>query len=275
MPKIALNGASIDYQLCGNGLETVVFAHGLLLNRRIFSDQLATLSGRYRCLAFDFRGHGQSSVPRTGYDLEQLEADTAGLIEAMKAVPCHFVGLSLGGIIGLRLAIRRPELLRSLVVLSATPDAEAPANKKQYRLLVLVALMFGLRVVVDRLMPVMFGRSFLSDPKRVELQRQWRQNLAANRRLGAARAVAAFLKREAVYDQLGSITTPTLIGVGEEDTAAAKGEARRILSRIEGSRLVEIPRAGHVVTIEGPGAVNGLLADFLRDFSLRAAPQAG
>ena len=97
MPKIALNGASIDYQLCGNGLETVVFAHGLLLNQRIFADQLATLSGRYRCLAFDFRGHGQSSVPRTGYDLEQLEADTAGLIEAMKAVPCHFVGLSLGG----------------------------------------------------------------------------------------------------------------------------------------------------------------------------------
>src|ERR1019366_3908242 len=106
----------------------------------------------------------------------------------------------------------------------------------------------------------------------VVLQRQWRQNLAANRRLGAARAVAGFLKREAVYDQLGSITTPTLIAVGEEDTAAAKGEARRIHSRIQGSRLVEIPRAGHVVTIEGPGAVNRLLTDFLQDVGLGAAP---
>jgi 3-oxoadipate enol-lactonase len=275
MPKIALNGASIDYQLCGDGPETVVLAHGLLLSQRIFADQLEALSRWYRCLAFDFRGHGQSSVPRTGYDLEQLEADTVGLIQALKAAPCHFVGLSLGGIIGLRLAIRRPELLRSLVVLSATPDAEAPANKKRYRLLALVALIFGLRVVVDQLMPVMFGRSFLSDPNRVELKRRWRQNLAANRRLGAARAVAAFLKRGAVYDQLGSIALPTLIGVGEEDTAAAKGEARRICSRIEGSRLVEIPRAGHVVTIEGPDAVNGMLADFWRDAGVRAAPPAG
>jgi pimeloyl-ACP methyl ester carboxylesterase len=256
-------------------LETVVFAHGLLLSQRIFADQVATLSRGYRCLAFDFRGHGQSSVARTGYDPEGLEADTASLIEALGAAPCHFVGLSLGGIVGLRLAIHRPELLRSLAVFSATPDAEAAANQRQYRLLAVVALIFGLRLMAHRLMPVMFGRSFLSDPARVERQRQWRQNLVANRRLGAARAVAAFLNRAAVYDQLDRITTPTLIAVGEEDTAAAKEEAGRMHARIQRSRLVEIPRAGHVLTVEAPGAINDLLADFLRNAPFRAAHQTG
>ncbi len=262
MPHIALNGASIHYQLRGEGAETIVFAHGLLLSERIFSQQAAALQQHYRCVTFDFRGHGETAAARSGYDVETLYADTVGVIQELKASPCHFVGLSLGGIIGLHIALRRPELLRSLVLFSTTADAETSYNKKLYRFLQLVVCLFGLRLVAGGVMPVMFGRTFLDDVARADLQRQWRQQLIANRRLGVVHAVNALISRQPIYEQIHQITTPTLIAVGEEDPAATKGEANRIHSQIKRSVLVRIPQAGHVFTVEVPETVNRLLEGF-------------
>lgn len=69
---------------------------------------------RYRCIAFDFRGQGQSQATKAGYDLDQLTEDTASLIRTLNADPCHFVGCSMGGMVGMRLAVRHADLLRSL-----------------------------------------------------------------------------------------------------------------------------------------------------------------
>jgi pimeloyl-ACP methyl ester carboxylesterase len=264
MPHLELDGASIHYQLRGQGAETIVFAHGLLLNERIFKDQVAALQQHYRCVTFDFRGHGQTSATRSGYDMETLYADTVGVIQELRATPCHFVGLSLGGIIGLHIAVRRPELLRSLVLFSTTADAETNHNKKLYRLLALVALLFGPRLVAGRAMPVMFGRTFLNDPARADLKREWRQHLIANRRLSVVGALNALISRQPIYEKLNQITTPTLIAVGEEDPAAPKGEAKRIHSQIKGSVLLRIPQAGHVITVEAPETVTRLLEGFFR-----------
>ncbi|HXA44164.1 MAG TPA: alpha/beta hydrolase, partial [Candidatus Angelobacter sp.] len=105
MPKIEINGVSIHYEMRGEGTETIVFAHGLLWSGKMFEDQMAALKHRYRCIAFDFRGQGQTAVTRSGYDMESLFADTVGIIETLNAAPCHFVGVSMGGFIGLRLAL--------------------------------------------------------------------------------------------------------------------------------------------------------------------------
>lgn len=266
MPEIVLNGATVHYQIAGDRTESVLFAHGLLLNAGIFDGQIAALQRRYRCISFDFRGHGLSSVALPGYDVETLYADTVGIIERL-AVPCHFVGLSLGGIVGLRIAIRRPELLRSLALFSTTAEAESNFNKVLYRVLSLLAVLFGLRWVVGLIMPTMFGKTFLKDPARAEVRHAWRRHLVANGRLRAALAVGVLLNRSAILDEIHRITTPTLIVVGEEDPAIAKGEAVRIHSQIANSRLVKIPLAGHLVTVENPGATNQLLEAFFQDAS--------
>jgi pimeloyl-ACP methyl ester carboxylesterase len=263
MPKIEINGVAIHYQIHGAGPETIVFAHGLLWSERIFDDQVAALKNRYRCITFDFRGQGQTEVTRSGYDIETLFSDTVGLIEALGAVPSHFVGVSMGGIIGLRIALRRPELLKSLALFATSADAETDENKRRYRLLTFIARWFGLSVVADRVMPVMFGKTFLSDPARAELKQQWRQNFIGNHRIGATRAVNGVVKREPIYEQIHRITTPTLIVMGDEDGAISQERAKRIHSQISGSKLVVLPRAGHTPTVEEPAAVNGLLGDFL------------
>src|SRR5258707_9367289 len=168
MPIIRVNGASLYYEEHGTGPETIVLAHGLLWSSRMYDAQVAVLKERYRCVAFDFRGQGQSEVTRDGYDIETLYQDTAALIEALHRAPCHFLGLSMGGFIGLRLAARQPELIRSLILLETSADPEPSENVAKYRQLTFVARWFGLGLVVDRVSPVVSSRPFLPDPERAQ-----------------------------------------------------------------------------------------------------------
>ena len=263
MPKIEINGVPIHYEMQGEGTETIVFAHGLLWSGKMFEDQMAALKHRYRCISFDFRGQGQTAVIQSGYDMETLFADTVGIIETLIAAPSHFVGVSMGGFIGLRLALRRPDLIKSLALLATTADAETEDKKNRYRTLTRVARIFGLRMVADKVMSVMFGKTFLKDPLRAELKRHWRDNFIANRRIGLARAVKGVIDREPVYDHIHKITAPTLIAIGDEDAAIPVERVNRIHSCIAGSKLVIIPRAGHAPTVEEPAFVNRLLENFI------------
>lgn len=263
MPRMRINGAEIHYEEDGKGRETVVFAHGLLLSGRMFESQVRVLRDRYRCVTFDFRGQGQSEVTASGYDMDSLTEDAGGLIEALGCAPCHFVGLSMGGFVGMRLAARRPALLRSLVLLETSADPEAAENVGRYRLLNLVARWLGVRPVAGRVMKILFGREFLEDPARDPLKEEWRRRLLANNRIGITRAVTGVIDRAGVYDEIGRIVLPTLIIVGEIDVATPSAKAERIRERIPGSRLVVIPGAGHSSTIEEPEAVNQALIEFL------------
>src|SRR6185295_5463818 len=164
MPEVQVHGVALHYTERGAGRETVVFAHGLLWNGRMFDAQMAALADRYRCIAFDFRGQGGSEATADGYDMDTLAADALALVERLGCAPCHFVGLSMGGFVGMRLAIRHPEALRSLILLNTTADPEPAANLPRYRLLRFVARWLGLRAVAGRVMPVLFGRTFLQDP---------------------------------------------------------------------------------------------------------------
>lgn len=263
MPKIQVNGANLHYTDEGTGPESILFAHSLLWSGQMFEAQVDALKDRYRCVTFDFRGQGQSEITRDGYDMDTLYRDTAALIEALGCAPCHFVGLSMGGFIGMRLAVRRPELLRSLILLGTSADSEPVENVARYNRLNFVARWLGLRFVTTPVMQIMFGQTFLTDLNRATQREAWKKRLIANHRISITRAVRGVIDRQGVYDEISKITAPTLIMVGEEDVATVPAQAERIQARIAGSRLVKIPRAGHSSTIEEPEAVNTAIKAFL------------
>lgn len=267
MAIIRVNGAALYYEEHGSGPQTIVFAHGLLWSCRMFDAQVNLLKERYRCVAFDFRGQGQSEVTRSGYDMETLYGDAVALIGQLGCAPCHFLGLSMGGFIGLRLAARHPELLRSLILLETSADPEPREHVAKYRQLAFVARWFGLGLVVERVMPVMFGRTFLTDPARTLERREWRTRMSGNHRLGVTRATTGVITRQGVYSEIDSIRVPTLILVGDEDVAVPLVHSRRLHEGITGSRLEVIPRAGHTSTVEEPTAVNVAITTFLGSLS--------
>jgi len=229
----------------------------------MFDQQVAALQDRYRCIRFDFRGQGRSEITDTGYDMDTLTEDAAALIQTLDCKPCHFLGLSMGGFIGLRLAIHRPQLLKSLLLLNTTADPEPKENIGRFRTMNFIARWLGIRWVAGRVMPIMFGQKFLTDPGRVEERRHWHQSLLANHKIGTSRAVAGVFKRQGVTDQLDRITVPTLIIAGNQDLATVPAKSEQMQQGIRGSKLVVIPGTGHSSTIEDPQAVNQALQGFL------------
>jgi len=229
----------------------------------MFDKQVTQMKNRYRCVSFDFRGQGRSEVTREGYDMETLYEDAAALIEALKCAPCHFVGLSMGGFIGMRLASRRPELIRSLALLETSADPEPPENVTRYKRMTLVERWLGPRLVVGRIMPIMFGRKFLTDPARAKERREWQRRMEGNNRVGVSRAVMGVAERKGVRDELKMIRAPTLVIVGDQDVSLPLEHSERLREGIRGSRLVVIPGAGHTSTVEEPEAVNTAILEFL------------
>ena len=263
MPHLTVNGVRLHYTDSGQGDETIVFSHGLLMSGRMFDAQVAQFSSRYRCITYDHRGQGNSDAPLDGYDMETVAEDAAALIRELANGPVHFAGLSMGGFVGMRLALRHPELLRSLIILESSADPEPEDNKPKYRKMNFVARWFGLGVVVDKVMPIMFGQSFLTDPARAAQKAQWRDRIKANDRKGIVRAVNGVIDRVGVYQDLDRISTPTLILVGDEDVATVPAKSERMRDAIAGAEMHLIPGAGHSATIEEPAAVNAHIKAFL------------
>ena len=263
MPFKHINNARIYYEESGSGPETIVFSHGLLMSGEMFSEQVKGLSGRYRCISYDHRGQCRSEVTDSGYDMDSLTGDAAELIRELDCAPCHFAGLSMGGFVGMRLAIRHPELLKSLVLMETTADPEPEQNKGPYRRLAFIGRWLSFRMVINPLMKIMFGRSFLEDPAREETRAYWKKHLLSLNRKGTARAAHGVIDRDGVYDQLDRISTPTLIIVGKEDVATTPDKSERMRDAIRGAELRVLPRGGHSASIEEPEAVTQAIEVFL------------
>jgi pimeloyl-ACP methyl ester carboxylesterase len=272
--KVEIGGIRLHVEDTGGGGPAVVFSHGLLLSTRLWDAQVEALCGRYRCIAYDHRGQGQSDVPpERSISLDTCAADAEALIVALGAAPCHFVGLSWGGMVGMRLAARRPEILRSLSLLETSADPEPEQNVRRYRLLSLVARFVGPWAVAGRVMPILFGNTFLTDPARAGERARWAARVAGNRR-AIWRAVNGVVERRSIHGELAGVRLPTLVMVGDEDVATVPARAERIAAAIAGARLVRIPRAGHTSPAEEPAAVTAALRDFLASADARRAGPA-
>ncbi|RKH18457.1 alpha/beta fold hydrolase [Corallococcus praedator] len=275
MPMRSVNGTRLYFEDTGGTGDVVLFSHGLLWSTRLFDPQVEALRGRFRCISYDHRGQGQSEVPPDAViDMETVYADAVALIESLGVGPVHFVGLSMGGFVGMRLAARRPDLVRSLVLLETSADPEPTANIPRYTALNLVVRYLGVAPVTAPVMRIMFGTSFLTDPGREAERALWRARLRQNRR-DIWRAVNGVMKRQGVAEELPRIRTPTLVIVGEEDRATVPVKSERIHSLIPGSKLVRLSRGGHSSSVEEPALVNAELAPFLTEHASTNAAHTG
>ncbi|MDM8538127.1 alpha/beta hydrolase [Desulfobacterales bacterium HSG17] len=264
MPKVQVNGTEIYYEEHGKGPETIIFAHGLLWSGRMFDRQVEALKGCFRCITFDFRGQGKSEVTASGYDMDTLAEDAACLIKELECGPCNFAGLSMGGFVGMRLAVRYPDLIKNLILMETSADPEPKENVSKYKMLNFIARWFSLKLIADRIMPIMFGSKFLNDSSRTEEKSLWRNRMIDNNSLGITNAVKGVIERQGIYEELDKIKNHTLIIVGDQDTATPPEKSKRIQERIPDSELVIIPGAGHSSTIEEPEVVNAVLKEFFK-----------
>ena len=266
MPVINVNNVDIYYEDSApddKQKPVMVFAHGLLWNTRMYDKQVEYFKSGCRCITFDFRGQGQSEISKSGYDMETLTEDTLALLDALKIDKCHFLGLSMGGFVAQRIALKRPELLLSLTLLETSADPEDPKNVPQYRKLMKAIRWLGMKRVSQKVMPIMFGSSFLANKARRSECKEWLALMQDNHKTGVIKATLGVIERSGTYEQLGDINTPTLIVVGDEDAATPYVKSERMHFAVAGSKLAVIKGAGHTATVEEPEQINRVMSQFL------------
>lgn len=267
MHKVQINGVELAYIERGQGEQTVVLAHSFLVDHRQFNAQIEALAAEYRVIAYDHRDHGRSGRATGDYPLEDLVTDAVGLIGHAGAAPCHWVGLSTGGFVGLRLALEHPGLLRSLTLMDTSARPEPPLKRLEYEGLLLALRLFGLGPLLGKAMRAMFGDTTLQDPARAGELAVWRERIAANDPAALGRFGRAIFRRKDISPRLGGVDVPTLVIVGAEDRALPPEVSRGLAEGIPGARLEVLEAAGHLSTIERPEAVNALLVPFLASAS--------
>jgi 3-oxoadipate enol-lactonase len=268
MPTITVNGATIAYTDTGTPVgspnaTTIVFGHGLLFSGWVFHPQIAALREHYRCVAIDWRGQGDTPATADGYDMDTLTEDAVSLIRELDVAPVHWVGLSMGGFIGQRIAARHGELFRSLTLLDSSAGPEEPSKVSAYKLLAWLQLLLGFKPLLGKIKPLLFGPSFLADAASKPLIDEWVNRLSRCERAAVRKAVVGVADRTSVEEEITGITVPTLVVVGADDRATPPVEAERIAARIPGAQLERVANSGHTSPLEQPAIINGLLEKFL------------
>jgi 3-oxoadipate enol-lactonase len=245
------------------GDPAVVLWPSLLFDGGMWKHQVEPLSALGRVVVFDGPGHGKSEVPPPFSLEDNADAltDAFGELHIDKAV---FVGLSWGGMVGMRLALRHPERVRALALLDTNAEAEERLRRVKYRAFISFGRRFGIpKLLADaQLAPIYFAEG--TRARQPELIDRWVRTVNGFSRDGIARAsLAVVVHRKDILARLGSIRAPTVVLCGREDRATEPVHSERIAAAIQGAKLVLIDGAGHVSALEQPEAVNETLVPFV------------
>lgn len=257
MPRLQLRDISLYYEITGQG-DPIVFIHGLGSSARDWEYQVPFFASRYRVVVFDVRGHGRSDKPPGPYSVPLFAQDTAALIRALEVAPAHIVGISMGGMIALQLAVDEPALVRSLVVVNSGPELVVRTLQERLQILqrFLIVRLLGMRKMGEVLSKRLFPRPEHAQLRKIFVER-WAENDPRAYR-EAMRALVGW----SVVDRLGAIRCPTLVIASDQDyTPVSLKEA--YVARIPNAELVVISNAHHAVSVERPEEFNQVLLDFL------------
>ncbi len=253
-----VNGLAVHYRLEGAPEGPVVmFCHGLLGSLDMWQPQVHALGRRYRLLRFDNRGHGSSGVTPAPYTVEQLGADAVGLLDALGIARAHFVGCSLGGMIGQELGAAHPRRLRSLVLVGSR-SVMPPVSMWNER--IQIARTQGITALLPTMLERWFTAAFrASHPADVEAVAAAVLATPVEGFVGACMAI-----REMDHTRmLSRIAVPTLVASGRDDPGVPVEDTLRIRAAIPGAELALVDGARHLFSIERASVFESLLLEWL------------
>lgn len=270
--KQDVGGVQLYYEIHGdegdNSRPWIVFSHSLACTTAMWRPQIDAFARTHRVLLFDTRGHGQSDCPEGPYTMEELGQDTSQLLRALNINRAHFVGLSMGGMIGQELALEHPDLVASLTIADSAskwpPEAiELFAGRARQ----------GAKDGMDSLVKATLWRWFTpeyhqSNPEDVTEIGEMIRNTSVSGYAGCSHAIP----RINYTHRLSEISCPVLILVGAQDVGTVPAMSYEMQKNCPGSELFEIENASHLSNVEQPEVFNRLLSSFLKRHEELAMP---
>ncbi len=241
----------------------VVFSNALGTDLRLWEPLLPHLPVALRILRYDRRGHGLSDVPEAPYSMGQLVRDTEGLLDQLGWRGCVFVGLSIGGMVGQGLAVKRPDLIRALVL---SNTAARIGTAEMWQDSIKTARAGGLAALTAPTMERWFSPDFR---KRPELA-LW-QNMFQATPLEGWTGCAAAIAGSDFYTSTSGLRLSVLGIGGDRDGSTPPDLVRETTELVQGARFALIRRAGHLPHVEQPEIYAEALTGFLRDTGILPA----
>lgn len=257
---IGKNGPRLWVRIDGpKGHPWIVLANSLGADHTMWDPQIAMLTQRYQVLRFDTRGHGKSDTPPEDWTLADMEADTLALMDAHGIERADYMGLSMGGMVGLGLALNAPQRFGRMVIADGRADApEAFRTNWDNRIAKVQA--GGLESIVDMTLQTWFTPDWITaNPDQVS---RVRDMVLANDPAGYCRCCAA-LKGLDHLRHLGEVTLPLIYVVGDADKGAAPEVMQAMADATPGSRLERVEQAAHISNMNNPAGFNRAIGAFL------------
>jgi len=251
----------LSYSERGTG-QPLVLLHAFPLNRHMWDRQLDNWSNRYRVIAPDFRGFGESDLGDDESRMESFADDVKDLLDSLKVEGrIILVGLSMGGYVAFEFCRKYPDRLMAMVMIATQPVADSEESRKaRYELAELVRTR-GSEVLIERMTPRLLGKTTLQT--RQDVVETLRRLIVMNSSRGVAKACYGLASRRDSTPILETIRVPVLIVAGAEDPIVPASQLEAMKAGIRQSQLVVIPQSGHLVNLEQPQELDHLVQIFL------------
>ena len=266
MLKADINGHSLNYVVQGteDGLP-VVFIHGFPFSHRMWEPQLEALPHRYRAVAYDVRGHGDSEVGHGQYTVELFVDDLIGLLDHLAVDRAVVCGLSMGGYIALRAVERHPERFRGLVLCDTRSEADTDEARIKRAGTIAAVRSRGVEAFAEEFVKLVLASRTLT--ANTSVVQKVKDMITANDPLGICGTLLALAARTDTTPALPAMNLPALVLVGEHDALTPSADAQAMDQALPQANLHVIPNAAHMSNLENPAAFNERLLAFLGTLS--------
>ncbi len=263
--KVAINNVYLAYDDHGIGLP-VLFLHAFPLNRLMWQGEMTALLGdeRYRLVALDWRGFGESDITTPVSTMELFADDVAGLMDLLGIQKAILCGLSMGGYAAFAFLRKYPQRLAGLILADTRPGADSPEAQANRENVARMAETQGTAAIADLQVPRLISE--YTRQHHPEVENRIRQMIYAATPQGIAAASRGMAQRADSTELLAGITCPTLVIVGEQDTLTPPTVAQAYASQIPDARYAVISQAGHLSNLEQPELFLQVVRGFLESF---------
>jgi pimeloyl-ACP methyl ester carboxylesterase len=248
------------YEVLGDG-PPVVLLHPFPVHHGFWLPAADLLASRYRLIAPDLRGHGDSTAGEGPATMEKHAADVARVSDAAGVGKAVFAGVSIGGYILMEFWRRYPQRVSAMVLSNTRAQADTDEGRAARLKSALDAEQHGTEPFFDSMVPKLIGETARTNrPDLVAAARKMMRKMSVP---GLAALQRGMAQRPDSFPTLKTINVPTLILAGDEDTLTPVEDARLMQQAIPGSRLEVIPNAGHYAVFEQPEAAGKIIRGFL------------
>ena len=251
---------TLNYSEAGQGMP-VVLLHGFPFRGAIWHEQQQRLSGRYRVITPDLRGHGQSPAPPGIYEMELLARDVLALLDALLIEKAVILGHSMGGYVALAAWKLAPERFLALGLIASQAGADTEEARAGRNKLAEKVAAEGSKVVAEAMLPKLFASQLPAGAPLVDQVRQMILNTSCAAIVGSLKGMA---QRADSGPLLPDVNVPVLILSGDKDQIIPAEKAPAMAAALPAATLANIANAGHLPMLEQPQATTTAIRDFLR-----------